>query len=202
MGRPRIHDHETRSLLLAAAERLLAAEGVEGLTARRLADEAGVSVRAIYSLFENMNGVTLALGESAFEALCSELRAIPLSDDVLEDVVAAGATGFRNWSLSHPDLFRLVFVTPGPVPEGPVLSKGAEAFDLLRARVSRCAEAGLITSTDVEALALAFHAQCEGLASLERRRRFPIDPMAAPADTWRTSLRAVVRGFLQPVATE
>ena len=69
MGRPRLHDETTERELLAAAEGLLTAEGVAGLSVRRLAEAAGTSARAIYSVFGDRSGLVQALFQEAFVAL-------------------------------------------------------------------------------------------------------------------------------------
>ena len=51
MGRPREHDEHTRVALLAAAEQLVAEGGPTQLSVRAVADAAGTSTRAVYSLF-------------------------------------------------------------------------------------------------------------------------------------------------------
>ncbi|MEU4248054.1 TetR/AcrR family transcriptional regulator [Amycolatopsis sp. NPDC026612] len=49
--------------VLAAADRLLAEEGVEALTTTRVAAEAGVSVGALYQYLPDRDAITEALGE-------------------------------------------------------------------------------------------------------------------------------------------
>ena len=195
MGRPKLHDEATERDLIRAAEGLLATDGVAGLSVRRLADAAGVSARAIYSRFGSKEGLLRALFAEAFGALCRDLEALPLTDDLIGDVVDAGARGFRRWALSHPDLFRLVFDSSGLGAAGPIEPAGQAALDLLLGRIRRCADAGLIPEGGVEPLGLAFHALCEGLASLEMRGRFPL-PLAEDREAvWTTSLAGLVAGF-------
>src|SRR5689334_3791913 len=143
MGRPRLHDDRTERDLLAAAEGLLAAEGVDGLSVRRLAEAAGTTPRAIYSLFGGKDGLLQALFREAFHALCADLDALPVTDDPEADLVAAGAQGFRHWAKAHPDLFRLAF-TDRSTPVRPVDSEAAlQAFGRLLARIRRGVDAGL-----------------------------------------------------------
>jgi len=197
MGRPRLHDDRTERELLSAAEALLAAEGVEGLTVRRLAEAAGTSARAIYSVFGGKDGLVLALFREAFLALAADLDALPETDDPLADLVAAGAVGFRGWALARPHLFRLVFEARPPPqdPAGPDADAAVQAFTRLVAKVARCSAAGLLPTSSTRQAALAFHALCEGMASLELRGRFPLSPTHDPAAAWRDALAALVRGY-------
>src|SRR6478609_8874148 len=76
MGRPRVHDEATAEALLDAAERIVAADGPEALSTRRVADQAGTTTRAVYSLFESKEGLLVALGNRAFQMLGSWVDSI------------------------------------------------------------------------------------------------------------------------------
>ena len=195
MGRPRRHDEKTERELLSAAEALLADGGPEALSVRRLAEAAGTTSRAIYSVFGGMDGLVRALFREAFLALSADIDALPQTQDPLADLIATGAVGFRGWSRARPHLFRLVFegraTPPGPRPS----EEGVEAFGRLVARVRRCVEAGVIASDREAEAALSFHALCEGMASLEARGRFPLTPAHDPTTAWEGALRALVRGY-------
>jgi AcrR family transcriptional regulator len=196
MGRPRLHDETTERELLTAAEALLAAEGAEAISVRRLAEAAGTSARAIYSVFGDKAGLMRALFDEAFVALQHDLDALPMTDDPLADVVACGTLGFRKWALARPHLFHLVFDTPQRVERPPrPAESGVQAFDRLLARVRRCADAGLLPKGLEGDIGVAFHALCEGLAALEMRRRFPLTPERDAADDWDRALTALLNGF-------
>lgn len=195
MGRPRLHDDKTERDLLAAAEGLLAEGGAEALSVRRVAEAAGTTPRAIYSLFGGMDGLLQALFREAFHALSADLDALPVTDDPEADLLTAGAQGFRNWAKTHPDLFRLAFMDR-TTPVRPVDSAaGLEAFGRLLARIRRCIDAGLFPPGSETEIGLAFNALCEGLASLEGRDRLLAQVGRDPAAIWEAGLRALVRGF-------
>ena len=62
VGRRREHDDKTGEALLDAAERTIADEGVDALSLRKVASDAGTTTRAINTLFESKNGLVAALG--------------------------------------------------------------------------------------------------------------------------------------------
>lgn len=195
MGRPRLHDERTERELLAAAQAILATEGVAGLSVRRLADAAGTTPRAIYSVFGGMDGLLQALFREGFEALSADLDALPLTDDPEADLLAMGVQGFRGWARAHPELFRLVF-GERPAAVGPDrIESGEAAFERLLAKVRRCIDAGRFPQGSEAEIGLAFHALCEGLADLEARGRFP--PLAGrdSESLWARALGALVRGY-------
>jgi AcrR family transcriptional regulator len=195
MGRPRTHDQTTERELLSAAEALLSEGGAEALSVRRVAEAAGTTSRAIYSVFGGKEGLHRALFREAFQALSADLDALPLTDDPVSDLVAAGAVGFRGWSLSRPNLFRLAFADEAPAGRTPE-STGVAAFERLLDRIRRCTAAGRISPGRELEVGLSFHALCEGLAGFEARGRFPLLAGQDPADLWRSALGALVKGYV------
>ncbi len=71
---PRARGVETRQALIAAAERVLTAEGFEGLSARALAVEAGLAVGALYHHFSSVAAVVAALAEQHELRTCDALE--------------------------------------------------------------------------------------------------------------------------------
>ena len=196
MGRPRLHDDRTERELLAAAERLLAAGGVEALSVRALAEAAGATTRAVYTVFGGKDGLMRALFREAFAVLEADLVALPVSDDPAADLVDAGVVGFRGWARARPELFRMAFETAIPrAPDGPDEETGVRAFGRLRERVARCIASGLIAEGRELEVALSFHALCEGLAVLEARGRFPPLRGQDSSGMWRSALTALVDGY-------
>src|SRR5215213_336718 len=107
MGRPRAHDERTAIALLDAAERLVAEDGLEALSVRRVAGAVGTTTRAVYSLFGSKEGLVVALGVRAFDLLWAAIDALPTTNDPAGDLVAAGVVVFRRFVLQHPALFQL-----------------------------------------------------------------------------------------------
>jgi AcrR family transcriptional regulator len=189
MGRPREHDDRTAAALLAAAERIVQADGVETLSVRGVAAEVGTTTRAVYSLFGSKDGLVSALGVQAFELLRQGLEALPASDDPRADLVEAGLM-FRRFAIEHPSLFAIGIQH---APASPAVRRtGSEARDVLKGRIRRLADAGRLGGRTVDDGTLQFHALCEGLAMLELRGTYP-EPVGERM--WREGLGALVAGF-------
>ena len=108
MGRPREHNEATRAALLEAAERLVAERGASALSVRAVADAAGTTTRAVYSLFGSKEGLLVeALARDAFEFLQTENAKIEETDDPAADLLDIGRV-FRRLVLEHPTLYRTV----------------------------------------------------------------------------------------------
>jgi AcrR family transcriptional regulator len=195
VGRPKSHDERTRRELLRAAEELVASHGPQALSVRMVADAAHTTTRAVYSVFGGKSGLFSALYREAFRVLIRRVEALPMTEAPDEDLVRMAIGGFRRYALEHPHLFRVVFeqrIDDGKPTEEDV-EVGLEARRLLQSRVQRCAEAGLVPEAAVIRLTAAFHALCQGLASMELqgRLRQPDDP----ALLWKESFIALIRGF-------
>ena len=97
---------ELRETLLSAAGKLIATDGIEALTVRRIAAEAGSSTMGVYSRFGGKEGVVDALLREGFEALRDALTARPLTDDPFEDMVA-GCAAYRDFARANPTRWRV-----------------------------------------------------------------------------------------------
>jgi AcrR family transcriptional regulator len=194
MGRPRRHDQQTAAVLLAKAEEIAEREGLDALTLRHLADRAGTTTRAVYTVFGSKEDLLVALGRRAFEILRTSIDALPVTDDPLLDLVEAGVEVFRRFAIEHPSLFHLGVqrLLPDPGLASEFSGAAGEALAGLRARIERAAAAGLLGDRAVRDVTLEFHALCEGLAAVELRSLLPA---GEEERVWRDALTALVRGF-------
>jgi AcrR family transcriptional regulator len=94
MGRPREHNDETRERLLQVAAGIIRRGGVEALTVRGLAAEAGVTTRAIYSLFSGLPDLVAELCSRSSAAMLRHHEAIPVTDDPINELLPL-ALAFR-----------------------------------------------------------------------------------------------------------
>src|SRR5262250_2645762 len=149
MGRPREHDERTRTALLAAAEELVAERGPGALSVRAVADAAGTTTRAVYSLFGSKDGLLVeALARDAFEFLYDEIAKLRETDDPASDLIDVGMLVFRRLVREHPALYRIAFqrIVPG-LHAGPELSETRQrSWEQLVAKVERLRGAGQLGS--------------------------------------------------------
>ncbi len=199
MGRPREHDHRTRAALLQAAERLVAEGGPAAVSVRAVADAAGTSTRAVYSLFGSKEGLVVdALARDAFAVLYREIDTLVETDDPAGDLVDVGVVAFRRLVVEHPALYRIAFqrVVPG-LDGGPELVAARQrTWEQLLARVERLEAAGLLGDKPVPEAAVEFIAMLEGLANAELRGAvLRLLPEGDEERAWRNALTTLVRGF-------
>jgi AcrR family transcriptional regulator len=194
MGRRREHDERTAAALLDAAERTIAEEGVDALSLREVARDAGTTTRAIYSLFGSKDGLLGALGVRAFNLLQREAEALPATDQPGADLVEA-ALIFRRFALEHPALFSIAFHRADPGISPRFRAARLDALAALHRRFEPLAGANLLGGRSVAEAAMQFHALCEGVAWIELRGN-PLPPDSERC--WRNAIHALVTGFAAP----
>ncbi len=143
---------ETRENLLAAALRLLEAEGPEALRARRLTAEIGASTMALYTHFGSLPGLVEAMVREGLRRFAAHVRQVPETDDPMADLLAGGLA-YGEFAFGNPQLYRFVFGLANRAGTGQSASnvqaadvwqlpEGADAFSVLLGSVTRVIEAG------------------------------------------------------------
>lgn len=195
-GRPREHGEKTRRRLLAAAEELVAAGGPDALSVRSVAEAAGTTTRAVYTLFQSKDGLVTALATITFELLADACDEVPITDQPQQDVIDLGLRAFRPIVVNHPALYRIAFQRiAGLQPHPDLVATRNRAFIALRIRAERLAEAGLLGSKSVPEAMLEIEAMFEGLANTELRGDVLPIMASDPEHAWREGLATLIRGF-------
>src|SRR6266508_6119168 len=143
VGRRREHDERTAAALLDAAERTIAEAGLDALSLREVARDAGTTTRAIYSLFGSKDGLLGALGVRAFKLLQREIEALPAGDQPSDDLVEV-ALIFRRFALEHPALFSIAFHRADPAISPHFRAAMMDARVVLDKRFEPLADADLL----------------------------------------------------------
>jgi AcrR family transcriptional regulator len=102
-----------RENLLVAARKVLARDGIEGLTLRAIAREAGVSHGAPLRHFPSLARLLSALAAEGFEQLVASVAAAlasaePTDTDPRGQVALAGR-GYLRFALAEPGVFSVMF---------------------------------------------------------------------------------------------
>jgi AcrR family transcriptional regulator len=199
VGRPAEHGEQTRAALRDAAERLFEQYGSAGVTVRALAEEAGTTTRAVYTLFGSLDGLVVdALGQHAYELLAAALDAHPETDDPVSDLIDMAPSVFRRFVRDHPALYRIAFqrAVPNFEPGPELLAARSTGFERLTGKVQRLETIGMLQQKPLAQAVVEFQAMCEGLANFEVRGS--VMPMLwdTEDDTiWTTAFTNVIGGF-------
>lgn len=174
-GKRKAHASAMRRAILSAAAAILAKEGINALSARRLASATNMSTKVIYSHFGGMPGVTSALYAHGFEMLLVQLETGAGADANLEAIALA----YRGFALKNCDLFDIMYGPPvaSLLPTNESRAAARPSLDLLvRAFIQR-------GSTNPEDKARQFWASLHGITALERGQWFDADETLARLKT-------------------
>jgi AcrR family transcriptional regulator len=162
--------HMRRAEIIQAAERIFVAQGYEGATIRKIADEVGVSSTALYMHFRDKDQILLEICMEATErllAINSEISAQPI-DAV--NRVRLMLEAYVRFALEHPNTYRLVFCS-SPLAASPeklmaTNEIGAQCFDRFSGVVREIAADGRLRLGDTKIAAHALWAACHGMVAL------------------------------------
>ncbi|XVS67492.1 TetR/AcrR family transcriptional regulator [Actinosynnema sp. CA-299493] len=149
MGRPtpRRRDRiraETSSEIKTIALKHLTAGGAEAVSLRAIARDMGMTASAIYSYFDTRDDLITALIADSYASLADVMEAAGAGgpDTDPADRVLAVATAYRQWAISHPEEFRLIYGDPVAGYQAPEDGAVREAEDRACAVLLRLVESG------------------------------------------------------------
>ena len=152
--------------LLEAAEQILRDEGPSAITVRKVATCAGVAPMGVYNRFENKQGLLEALFVRGFRELRRTVAAAGGPDAVAR--LRDAGVKYREFALSHPEHYRLMFEHMQEVDPGePGRAEAFASFEQLVGMVGDARELGpLGEGSDVE-VAQQLWSVLHGAVSLE-----------------------------------
>ena len=109
MGRRSTHTpQQLRELILDAAQEIIDAQGLAGLSAREIARRIEYSPGTIYNMFDNLDDVVLHVEARVLDALDKRLTAV-LQDDASDNAAARLAHAYLAFTHEKPRLWNLLF---------------------------------------------------------------------------------------------
>ena len=169
------------------------------MSVRAVAEGAGTTTRAVYSLFGSKDGLLVeALARDAFEFLHTEIAKLPETDDPASDLIGVGLLVFRRLVREHPALYRIAFqrIVPGLEAGSELEATRQRAWEQLVAKVERLRAAGQLGVKPAPEAAVEFIAMMDGLGSAELRGAvLRLLPEGSEEQAWRNALLTVVRGW-------
>lgn len=164
---PRARTGDLRGAILAAARRLWLRDGPDGLSARKIAAEVGVSATALYLHFRSIDEIVDHLRIEGHQLLAGYLRQDDPGRPALEQVRALGR-GYHRFALEHRAYFDLMFHgTPGQAPRREAVQREMFTLMLVRDVLQRgLARGELRADLDLTVATTAVWAQIHGAATL------------------------------------
>jgi AcrR family transcriptional regulator len=169
MAEKSYHHGDLKNALIQAAIKILADEGIQELSLRKVAREAGVSHSAPYAHFTDKQALIAAISTDGYKKIYERINAIMerYPDDPLRQFIET-AWAYVSFGYEEPDHFKVTF--SGSVErerEYPALVEMTQkTFDMLRQLILRCQAAGLIDSGEPDLVALTVWGLVHGFVSL------------------------------------
>ena len=186
----------TAGRILVAAGRLLARDGAEAVTMRRVADAVGITPMAIYRHYPDRAALLNALADRGFADLAAELTRKRRSTG-LEARLFQMLDAYLVFAFAHPRLFELMFLKPRagarrfPRDFKAGRSPTANPFAAL---LQQGMDSGRLRRDDVWEITFEIGAMLEGLIMLYLGGRIDISAVRFRALTKR-SFRRYLRGI-------
>jgi AcrR family transcriptional regulator len=203
----------------------IAEKGAPALSLRAIARELSITAPAIYNYFPRRDDLVTALIVDAFTSLGESqkdsIQNLP-EDDLVKRLSMLGLA-YRDWAVTYPQRYQLIFGTPIPGYEAPTdVTTPAAAGSLVpliqtlqaistagRLRVDRFAEMSLELKSMLEAwsqftggndpevlyMALVFWSRVHGLLTLEIGNQFP-PFISDPGEIYRREIVSIESQYL------
>jgi len=158
---------QLREHIVQVAVAMLAADGVEGFTTRKVAEQARTSPPAVYELFGDKAGLVREVFFEGFRLLGDCFGRLRESDDPRTDVLRTVQV-FRAFARENPVLTQVMFSRPfADFDPGPAeMEAGSATREFIVHQVRRCIEAGIIDGDQTD-IAHGLLALAQGLAMQE-----------------------------------
>jgi AcrR family transcriptional regulator len=190
----------TRAEILQAAGELIAANGVEGLTMRKLAERANVAVATLYNQFDDRNGLIAAFVSNGLDELEIELDEQPAEAPI--DVTRVLFNGLDTTISADDHVWRPVLATlkSNPTSErmGPV---GERIIASIESDLAKAATDGMFIG-DVDTERVARHLFMQKMRGLERWAYGMIDWETYHASTWLGTELILASVLAEPYRTD
>ena len=168
------HKGNLRGKLLQEAARIVARDGAEGLSMRKLGERLGISRMAAYHHFEDKDALLAAIGREGFGRLAAKLEAVGATDSPALDRLRAALHAYVSFATEERAFFRLMFAdvlerplnAPAPRAFGFSSREALAAFESLLSLVARAQREGRLRRADPLVAANMLWAFSHGVACL------------------------------------
>ena len=161
------HHGNLRHTLLTIASELLAEDGVNGLSLRKMAQRAGVSHNAPYMHFANKEAVLAAIAQEGFKLLEIEVEsATSQAENNARQKLLAASKAYVRFALDHPSHIQIMFRPIDPDKYSSLIKISQASFNRLYELVKLGQENGELNSGKTHEMTKAIWAMVHGAAFL------------------------------------
>jgi AcrR family transcriptional regulator len=193
------HHGDLKNALIQAGIKILAEDGVGGLSLRKVARQAGVSHSAPYSHFTDKQNLIAAIASDGHKQIYERFAAIQAryADDPLQQFLS-GAWAYIEFGLGSPDHYKITF--SGAIQDEHSHSEFIEYsqrnMQVLRTIVAQCRDEEFLDSKiNLEMQAVSLWGLLHGLVLLMIQGQLPgnLIETTQPKEILLAALRQVVR---------
>lgn len=163
------HHGDLKNALIKAGVDILAKEGIEGLSLRKVAQRAGVSHNAPYSHFTDKQSLIAAISTEGFKQLYDELgAAVALYPGDPGSQLREGAWAYVQFAMKNRDTFKIMFsgVLEKEKEYPAFVEISQKTFERVVDIVRACQSAGVLRPVQPEVMAVGVWGQIHGIISL------------------------------------
>lgn len=163
------HHGDLKNALIQAGVEILAQEGVDGLSLRKVAQHAGVSHSAPYAHFPDKQSLIAAISTEGFNQLHTELEAAisPYSKNPKKQLLE-GAKTYVRFAEENTDTFKIMFsgVLEKEKDYPSFVEISSKTFKLVVEVVQACQNADILPTAPANLMAVSVWGQVHGIVSL------------------------------------
>lgn len=163
------HHGDLKNALIEAGIAILAEEGVNGLSLRKVASRAGVSHAAPYAHFADKQALIAAISTAGYRRLYEQMQVVlaQMADDPLAQLVET-AWAYLNFAIADPAHFKITFSSTVEKEQDypDLVALTHQSFGVVQQIVERCQAAGILSPGSPDVVAIGVWSQVHGLASL------------------------------------
>ncbi|HWC40083.1 MAG TPA: TetR/AcrR family transcriptional regulator [Acidimicrobiales bacterium] len=159
----------SRQAIIDAARELLAAEGIEAVSLRRVAGALGVTAPALYAHVNDKRDLLQGVADQEGRRVIERIQSIPGTDPLT--LIRERSLAYVDYAKENPALFKAIFMvrpelTAEPQDTDSVATMATEAFEVGAAPFFELAKAGLLGNVDPHLARLAMWTAAHGVATV------------------------------------
>jgi AcrR family transcriptional regulator len=159
------HHGNLRTVLLDEAEKVLRKSGIEELSLRGLARDAGVSHGAPRSHFIDRKALLDALAERGFLSLARVMRDAAQNEADYTESLRACARAYLGFAVTNAALVDLMFTAKMDRPPGSLLAAAETLFTTINDIIASGVDSGAFPADEVERRALLISSTMQGIST-------------------------------------
>ncbi len=185
---------ELKERALDAAEKIVAEQGIEALSTRKIAACIGYTAGSLYLVFDNLDDLILQLNARTLKRLYQDLYALTEQAESPQQIILTLGLIYHEFACRHMNLWRLLFEhrlpDDQPLPDW-FRRQVAELFSLVEAQLKRMSPA--LENQEIEQSARALWSGVHGIVVLSLTGKLDV----AGVDEAKQLIQSLLQNYLQ-----